>query len=94
LALPRAEAALVGEAPPPARRVEELPGLRTETAAFYELSDGRVEAEVSAAPVHYRDAEGRWRPIDVRVVAGDRDGYSFENRTNRFTSRLGPPRRS
>jgi hypothetical protein len=58
-------------------------------ATFYELSDGRVQAEVSAAPVRYRDADGRLRDIDTTVVASGRDGVAFENVTNTFTSYFG-----
>ena len=54
-------------AAPRPRRVRELPSRRTATTRVYELSDGRLQAEVSATPVNYQDAAGRWRPIDTAV---------------------------
>jgi hypothetical protein len=89
VALPRQEVAPVGQVVPEPVRVGELPGLATETATFFELSDGRVEAEVSAAPVRYRDGDGVLRPIDTTVVAGSREGVAFENVTNSFASYFG-----
>jgi hypothetical protein len=89
VALPRVEVAPVGQVVPEPVRVGELPGLATETATFFELSDGRVEAEVSAAPVRYRDGEGVLRPVDTTVVGSDRPGVVFENRTNTFVSSFG-----
>lgn len=89
LALPRQEVAPVGEPAPEPQRVGELTGRRTETATFYQLSDGRVEAEVAAAPVRYRDAAGRWRPIDTTVVASDREGVAYANEANAFASYFG-----
>lgn len=89
LALPRAETAPVGEPAPPPERVGERSELREANASFYELSDGRVQAEVSAAPVHYLAPDGEWREIDVSVVDSDRDGVAYENLTNSFRSSFG-----
>jgi RHS repeat-associated protein len=89
VALPRNEVAPVGEVAPEPERVGELAEMGTETATFYQLSDGRVEAEVSAAPVRYRDAAGRLRSIDTTVVDSDRVGVAFENVTNPFGSFFG-----
>jgi hypothetical protein len=33
-----------------------------------------VQAELSAAPVHYRDGRGDWQPIDTTVRASARPG--------------------
>ena len=71
------------------KRVKELTGERTARAKFFELADGRVEAELSAAPVHYRDAKGAWRQIDTRIGAADRPGFAYGNATNRFGSLFG-----
>jgi hypothetical protein len=89
VALPRQDPVPTGEVWPEPKRVRELPEMATETATFYELGDGRVQAEVSAAPVRYRDADGRLREIDTTVVASGRDGVAFENVTNTFTSYFG-----
>ena len=70
-------------------RVRELTERRTTSAKFFELTDGRVQAEVSTSPVHYRDGTGAWREIDTRVAATGRPGYVLGNETNRFTSLFG-----
>src|SRR4051794_27631410 len=43
-----------GRNAPKAKRVAELTGKRTANARFWKLSDGRVQAEVSAVPTAYR----------------------------------------
>ncbi|MEV0427822.1 DNRLRE domain-containing protein [Micromonospora sp. NPDC050495] len=75
--------------PPPATRVRELPGKRTANGRVYQLSDGRLQAELSAVPVNYRDPKGDWRPIDTRVTPATRTGYLQQNTTNSFTSLFG-----
>jgi RHS repeat-associated protein len=89
LALPGNEVAPVGEPAPDAQRVAELTDLRTEAGTFWQMSDGGVEAEIAAAPVHYRDGDGGWRPIDTTVVPSDRDGVVLENTSNMFGSFFG-----
>ncbi|GAA1874239.1 golvesin C-terminal-like domain-containing protein [Asanoa iriomotensis] len=96
---PRSEAVSAGIAmdqPAPAarawpaqKRVKELPAKRTANSRVYELSDGRTQAEISATPVHYRDAKGAYQPIDTRVRPTRRDGYVQGNSTNTFTSLFG-----
>jgi hypothetical protein len=49
---------------PHAQRVKELTGRRTADASYFQMSDGSVQQEVSALPVHYRDAKGAWQSID------------------------------
>ncbi len=87
--VPRQQPAPVGRAMPAASRVRELVGRRTATGSYYELSDGRTEAELSAAPVHYRDARGAWQPIDTTVRASARAGFRFGNESNTFASLFG-----
>ncbi|MFF0792865.1 hypothetical protein [Streptomyces spiralis] len=68
---------------PKARRVGELTGRRTSSARFWQLSDGRVEAELSAVPTSYRDAKSKsWKNIDTTVRASDAQGFDFANTTN------------
>ncbi|MCZ0979541.1 hypothetical protein O1L60_11890 [Streptomyces diastatochromogenes] len=43
-----------GKAAPQSKRVAELTGKRTANARYWQLSDGRVQAEVSAVPTGYR----------------------------------------
>jgi RHS repeat-associated protein len=71
------------------KRVKELTGKRTARAKFFELEDGRVEAELSAVPVHYRDANDEWRAIDTQIAKSDRSGFGYGNTTNRFGSLFG-----
>ncbi|MFF3871357.1 hypothetical protein [Streptomyces sp. NPDC001978] len=71
------------KAQPPAKRVRELTGQRTASSRFWQLSDGRIEAELSAVPTSYRDAKTRaWKSIDLAVRASRTDGYVFANTTN------------
>ncbi|MFU8854667.1 hypothetical protein ACNAW0_27390, partial [Micromonospora sp. SL1-18] len=85
----------VSEKPPAAKkwpapkRVREVPGKRTANGRVYELSDGRLQAEVSAVPVNYRDVKGRWQSIDTRVRPSGRGSWVQENSTNSFTSLFG-----
>lgn len=74
---------------PPQKRVRELTGKRTANSRVYELADGRTQAEISAVPVHYRDAKGRFQPIDTTVRPVTEKGYVQGNRTNTFTSLFG-----
>jgi RHS repeat-associated protein len=89
-----AEAGVAGAAParrvpPPVVRVRELARERTATARFFELSDGRRQAEVTSSPEAYLDGEGRWRPVDTRLRGIDEPGFRYGNRGNRFASRFG-----
>src|SRR5260370_611329 len=71
---------------PRVRRVGELVAQRTEFSRTYELSDGRRQAVISAGPVDYRDAAGRWEPVSTTVTRSPRAGWPFENTTNVFGS--------
>ncbi|MDO8963249.1 MAG: RHS repeat-associated core domain-containing protein [Coriobacteriia bacterium] len=55
----------------------ELLERRTETARHYRLSDGTVRAEIYGAPIHYKDASGKWERIDPTILASGID--QFEN---------------
>ncbi|WP_262285999.1 DNRLRE domain-containing protein [Micromonospora sp. MA102] len=74
---------------PPPKRVREVPGKRTANGRVYQLSDGRLQAELSAVPVNYRDAKGRFQPIDTAVKPASGGGFVAANTTNSFTSRFG-----
>jgi hypothetical protein len=88
-ALPREEPSSVGEPGGAAKRVREVVSQRSANAAVYELSNGQFEAEISTDPVNFRDGNGKWQKIDTTVAATDRDGFAFENSTNRFGSLFG-----
>ncbi|MFV0138256.1 DNRLRE domain-containing protein [Streptomyces sp. HMX87] len=79
-----------GKAEPKAKRVKELTGRRTPNARFWQLSDGRVEAELTARPSAYRDAKSKaWKAIDTAVRATKAKGFDFANTTNTGRSWFG-----
>ncbi|NEE04775.1 golvesin C-terminal-like domain-containing protein, partial [Phytoactinopolyspora halotolerans] len=78
-----------GNEGPPPERVKELKSRRTANTKVFQLSDGRFEAELSADPVHFRDAEGDWKEIDTTVTDASREGYTYGNKKNGFHSSFG-----
>ncbi|MEV5969664.1 DNRLRE domain-containing protein [Streptomyces sp. NPDC051921] len=86
--LPSREKIPRGTAAPKPRRVAELTGRRTATARYWQLSDGRVQAEVSAVPTAYR-AGTSWKDIDPTVTASRTAGYPFANTTNAASTWFG-----
>lgn len=65
------------------RRVRELTSRRTPTARFWQLSDGRIQAELSAQPTSYRDGTSKsWKAIDTSVRASSARGFEYGNTTN------------
>ena len=60
--------------------------MRSEYSRTFLLSDGQRQAVISAGPVNYRDAAGRWEPVSTTVTRSPRAGWSFENTTNVFGS--------
>ncbi|MFE2032040.1 DNRLRE domain-containing protein [Streptomyces scopuliridis] len=79
--LPSREKLPKGAPAPKAHRVAELSTRRTPHARYWRMSDGRVQAEVSAVPTGYRAGE-KWKAIDPGIKAVDRPGYAFANTTN------------
>ncbi|MER7537820.1 DNRLRE domain-containing protein [Streptomyces sp. NPDC097704] len=77
-----------GKAAPKPKRVAELTGRRTANARYWQLSDGRVQAEVSAVPTGYR-AGRSWKDIDPTVVPSGAEGFAFSNTTNAASSWFG-----
>ncbi|MGA5259402.1 DNRLRE domain-containing protein [Streptomyces griseoincarnatus] len=79
-----------GKNAPKAKRVKELTSRRTPSARFWELSDGRVEAELTAAPTAYRDPSSKaWKAIDTRVTGTRAKGFDFANTANTGRSWFG-----
>ncbi|MFF9243971.1 DNRLRE domain-containing protein [Streptomyces sp. NPDC014776] len=67
------------------QRVRELTDRRTPHARYWQLADGRVQAEVSAAPTAYPAGTGKdrtWKAIDTAVTGTDREGFEKANTTN------------
>ncbi|MFP8941101.1 DNRLRE domain-containing protein [Streptomyces fenghuangensis] len=91
-ALPSREKLPRGKKTPAAKRVKELTGRRTAHARFWQLSDGRVEAELSAVPTSYRSGSGKkaqWKPIDTAVRPSDAKGFEFAGTANTGRSWFG-----
>lgn len=74
---------------PPGKRVKELTAKRSATGKVFELEDGRLQAELSSRPVHYRDGDGAWKDIDTTVSAVSQDGFVQGNDSTGFSSRFG-----
>ncbi len=86
--LPSREKLPKGKAAGKTKRVAELTGKRTANARYWQLSDGRVQAEVSAVPTGYR-AGTSWKDIDPTVVPSGTKGFAFFNTTNAAGSWFG-----
>ncbi|MEU1893675.1 DNRLRE domain-containing protein [Streptomyces pristinaespiralis] len=80
-AVPSNEQIPKGRAAPSPKRVKELTDRRTPDARYWQLSDGRVQSEVSAVPTHY-EAGKAWQAIDPTVKPTDRKGFTLANTTN------------
>ncbi|MFD6278456.1 DNRLRE domain-containing protein, partial [Streptomyces sp. NPDC060209] len=77
-----------GKAAPKAKRVGELTARRTANERFWRLSDGRVQAEVSATPTGYRSGKS-FKDIDPTVTETDAKGFALANTTNAARSWFG-----
>ncbi|XCW01068.1 DNRLRE domain-containing protein [Streptomyces sp. HUAS MG47] len=86
--LPVREKLPKGKAAPKPKRVGELTGRRTANARYWQLSDGRVQAEVSAVPTGYRSGAS-WKDIDPTVTPGGTAGFPFVNTTNAARTSFG-----
>ncbi len=74
---------------PRPRRVRELTSRRTANTRVYRMSNGTFQADISAGPVNYRDARGRWQPISTAIRPVTRPGYVYGNTSNTFRSYFG-----
>jgi hypothetical protein len=77
-----------GKARPQAKRVKELKSKRTAAARYWQLSDGRIEAELSGAPESFKDGT-QWKPIDTTLGKTSRRGFDFANTENLGRSYFG-----
>ncbi len=75
------DAATLG-ATPEEPRGPELVGKRTATSQTFALPDGTRETRIYEAPIHYRDAEDEWKPIDEDLEA--LNGTALSNGANSF----------
>src|SRR5262245_50852855 len=65
---------------------DEIVSERTMTSKHFRASDGQETAIISTGSIHYIDAEGLMKDIDIRVMASKTPGYAFENTTNNLRS--------
>lgn len=86
--IPSREKLPKGEKLPKAKRVKELTDRRTSQARFWQLSDGRIEAELTAVPTSYRSGSS-WKPVETTVRATRDKGFDFANTANAGKSWFG-----
>ncbi|MFC4546942.1 DNRLRE domain-containing protein, partial [Paenactinomyces guangxiensis] len=85
--LPQVQKVPVGKKWPKPKRVKELVKKRKQNVKFHELSDGRIEAEISTTPVHYKDKKGKWQNIDLSIGPSQEEaGYEYASTKNTFQS--------
>ena len=63
---------------------QELPGRANRYSATMRRPDGRYEVAASPGPVHFRDEDGSWKPIQRKLVASDAVGAAVENLANAY----------
>lgn len=74
-------------APPSAPAGPELAAKRTQTSETFILGpDGERETRIYSTPIHYRDADGDWQPIEEGLIAVP--GGGVINGDNRFDVHL------
>ena len=69
------------DTPPPPSEVLQA---RTISSRTHDNHDGTYTTSLYSGPVHYRDAQGRWRSISSAVVPTTESGYGLQNEANRF----------
>lgn len=71
------------------KRVRELVKNRKENVKYHQLSDGRIEAEISSTPLHYRDSKGQWQEIDPTITQTKENGFPYGSTKNHFQTYFG-----
>lgn len=65
-----------------ARKLKEVPRLRTQQTRFFKGDDGTIHvAQLFAGAVHYQTEDGSWKPIDNRIVSTE---TGYRNAANDF----------
>jgi hypothetical protein len=86
LVLVTAVSAVAAVAGGPNQGQHEDPNLRTSNSATSVDGNGRHTARVYAGPIHYRDAQGKWQPIDNTLVSAGSGGMT--NAANSYRASL------
>ncbi|MGB6874156.1 MAG: clostripain-related cysteine peptidase [Dehalococcoidia bacterium] len=64
----------------------ELERARTQYGEYYELSDGRMAALLSTAPIHYETSKGTYQLIDDNIIPDNiQNDYAFTNAASSFS---------
>ena len=66
----------------------ELADRRTRLSRTDRDAAGKLTTTISTEPLHYRDAAGRWQPIDTRIASSRIDGYEWAATANSFQTRF------
>lgn len=64
---------------------QEIKEKRTRNSKHFYNSDGSITAQIGR-PLHYKDAQGNWQDIDLRLVMSNRAGYAYTNEANDIKS--------
>ncbi|HVD47847.1 MAG TPA: DNRLRE domain-containing protein, partial [Candidatus Limnocylindria bacterium] len=62
----------------------ELPDRRTKNSKTSRNANGTYTTTITNGPINYRDANGKWQPIDSVLTASAKSGYAWANRANSF----------
>jgi RHS repeat-associated protein len=73
-------------APPSVRT--ETPDKRTEHSRTYAEKDGSFTTELSEGRLNFKDAKGKWQPLDTDLVVDETDGYNLRVSANDVTVRF------
>lgn len=58
----------------------EVPELRNSHTKVFRERDGQLTAEISAAPVHLKNSQGKWEDIETDLVASERSGFKWKTK--------------
>ncbi|HEY9392176.1 MAG TPA: LamG-like jellyroll fold domain-containing protein, partial [Mycobacteriales bacterium] len=91
--VPHNTARVVSVAPAPVRGYDpqtstELPDQRGTHQSTYANADGTLTSVFSTAPVNYQRPDGRWMPIDPRLVPADGSAGGWHNAADAVDIRL------
>ncbi|HET9732200.1 MAG TPA: DNRLRE domain-containing protein [Acidimicrobiales bacterium] len=69
----------------------DFPALRTATSnTFPDRQHAGFKTVAASQPVNYKDARGKWQPIDDTMVADGQPGFAFRNKADSYSAELPP----
>ena len=66
----------------------EIADRRTRLSRTDRDATGKLTTTISTQPMHYKDATGRWQPIDTRLARSRDGGYDWAATANSFQTRF------